>query len=377
MRGPIWEFLREKSTKAKGERIKAKDLTMRILALIALIPLLFAGSCEKDKPLVTGDPNPYYRIMFYNVENLFDTEDDPLTGDEEFLPDSEKEWTDTRYRDKLKKIVRVITDLGGDTLPVLVGMCEIENRQTMDDLLAVPGLSGTDYRIVHQESPDRRGIDVGVLYRSRYFALIRSEFVPIFIPFDTAVRTRDILYVSGILGGIDTLHLFVNHWPSRSSGEVESRPLRMHVAQIVKAKVDSILQVDPGAHIVITGDFNDEPEDKSVVSGLQALLSTASPREDKLYDLSQAISEKEPGGSYKYKGTWNVLDHMVISGALLDTAKSMYVKPADMHAYGAGYLLEEDREYMGQRPYRTYLGPHYHGGYSDHLPVYLDIHYRK
>jgi predicted extracellular nuclease len=350
---------------------------MRILAFIAVLPLLLAGSCEKDKPLVTGDPNPYYRIMFYNVENLFDTEDDPLTNDGEFMPDSEKEWTDARYRDKLKKIVRVITDLGGDTLPVLVGMCEIENRHTLDDLLALPGLSGTDYRIVHQESPDRRGIDVGLLYRNRYFSLIRSEFIPIFIPFDTAVRTRDILYISGILGGIDTLHLFVNHWPSRSSGEVESRPLRMHVARAVKARVDSILMVSPGAHIVMTGDFNDEPEDKSVVSGLQALLSTASPREDKLYDLSQAISEKEPSGSYKYKGTWNVLDHMVVSGVLLDTANLLYVKPIDVHAFSAGYLLEEDREYMGQRPYRTYLGPHYHGGYSDHLPVYLDIHYRK
>jgi len=350
---------------------------MRKLVLIALIPLLFAGSCEKDKPLVTGDPNPYYRIMFYNVENLFDTLDDPLTDDAEFLPESQKEWTDARYRDKLDKIAGVIVDLGGDTLPVLVGLCEIENRTTLDDLLAVSGLAGLDYRIVHQDSPDKRGIDIGLLYRSRYFSLIRSAFIPIFFPFDTAVRTRDILYASGILGGKDTLHLFVNHWPSRSSGEIESRPLRMHVAQAVKAKVDSILMVDPRAVIVITGDFNDEPEDLSVVSGLQAMLTSINPGGNKLYDLTPVIGEKEPGGSYKYKGTWNLLDHMVVSGALLDTANVLYVRSADMNAYSAGYLLEEDKEYMGQRPFRTYLGPYYHKGYSDHLPVYLDIHYHK
>lgn len=350
---------------------------MRLLAFIVAIPLLCAGSCEKDKPLVTHDPNPFYRIMFYNVENLFDTDDDPITDDSEFLPESQKEWTRARYQDKLDKIAGVIKDLGGDTVPVLVGLCEIENRKTLDDLLSVSGLAGLDYRIVHQDSPDKRGIDVGLLYRSRYFSLLRSECIPICFPFDTAVRTRDVLYACGILGGKDTLHLFINHWPSRSSGEVESRPLRMHVAQTVKTRVDSILLADPGAAIVATGDFNDEPQDLSVVSGLQALLTSTRPDVNTLYDLTPVVSTREPGGSYKYKGTWNLLDHMVVSGGLLDTTNLLYARPSDMNVFSAGYLLEEDKEYMGLRPFRTYLGPYYHGGYSDHLPVYLDIHYRK
>ncbi|MFH0760028.1 MAG: endonuclease/exonuclease/phosphatase family protein [Bacteroidota bacterium] len=350
---------------------------MRKLTFIALLPFLLAASCEKDKPLVTGDSNPYFRIMFYNVENLFDTVDDPLTDDSEFLPESQKEWTEVRYHDKLEKIAQVIIDLGGDTLPVLVGFCEIENHGTLDDLLAVSGLAGLDYRIVHRDSPDKRGIDVGLLYRSRYFSLIRSDFIPILFPIDTAVRTRDILYANGILGGKDTIHLFVNHWPSRSSGEVESRPLRLYVAQTIKERVDSILLIDPQAAIVITGDFNDEPEDLSVVTGLQALLTCTNPIREQLYDLTPSIGSEEPGGTYKYKGTWNLLDHMVVSGTLLDTTRTYYVRPGDLKVFSAGYLLEEDKEYMGERPFRTYLGPYYHGGYSDHLPVYLDIHYRK
>ncbi|OFY53502.1 MAG: hypothetical protein A2X22_02170 [Bacteroidetes bacterium GWF2_49_14] len=315
--------------------------------------------------------------MFYNVENLFDAADDPLINDAEFLPGSNKKWTHERYQDKLDKIARIIGDVGHDTLPILVGLCEIENRRTLDDLLSKSPLASQDYRIVHRESPDYRGIDVALLYRANYFNLLSQHFFPVWFPFDTAVRTREILYAKGILGGKDTLHVFVNHWPSRSSGEVESRPLRAFVASAVRARVDSILAGSSHANIVITGDLNDEPQDLSIVSALRARLAFDDPKSGELYDLTALLKSGYPGGTYKYKGTWNQLDHMVISGSLMDTTRSLYARTADMHVFTASRILEEDTEYMGDRPFRTYLGPYYHGGYSDHLPVFLDIHFRR
>jgi len=350
---------------------------MKYLGFLAFISLLLAGSCEKEKPSGVNDTNPHFRVMFYNTENLFDAIDDPLTNDEEFLPGSPKKWTEERYQDKLDHIAKVIKDLGKDTLPVLVGLCEVENRKTVDDLITKTALNGLDYKIIHHESPDSRGIDVALLYRSRYFQLIDSHFFAIRFPFDTAVRTREILYAHGILGGKDTLHIFVNHWPSRSSGEIQSRPLRVWVAEAVRFRVDSILRKSPSVQILITGDFNDEPMDLSVVSGLNALLSYEKPYPGKLYDLTQGLKKSSPQGTYKYKGAWNLLDHMVVSGSILDTARILYSRPTDLHVFQSKYLLEPDKENMGERPVRTYLGNFYQGGYSDHLPVYLDIHYRK
>jgi len=350
---------------------------MKYLGLLAFVSLLLAASCEKSQPTGSTDPNPHYRVMFYNTENLFDAINDPLINDEEFLPGSQKQWTEERYQKKIDHIAKVIRDLGGDTLPVLVGMCEVENRKTVDDLIGKTSLNGLDYKVVHHESPDSRGIDVALLYRSRYFQLLDSHFFAIRFPFDTAVRTREILYARGILGGLDTLHVFVNHWPSRSSGEVQSRPLRVWVAEAVRYRVDSILQISPKAQILITGDFNDEPMDLSVVSGLNALLSYDNPVNGNLYDLTQRLKDTPPGGTYKYKGNWNLLDHMVVSGSVLDTLRRFYSRPADLHVFQAKYLLEADKTNLGDQPLRTYAGNFYKGGYSDHLPVYLDLHYRK
>jgi predicted extracellular nuclease len=338
---------------------------------------LLAASCEKDKPSGVSDPNPHFRVMFYNVENLFDTVDDPLVNDEEFLPGSAKKWTEERYLLKINHIAKVIRDLGQDTLPVLVGLCEVENRTTVDDLINKTTLKGLDYKVVHHESPDSRGIDVALLYRARYFQLLGSRFIPITFPKNTDQRTREILYAYGILGGKDTMHIFVNHWPSRSSGEVQTRPLRVCVAETVRARVDSILTISPLAQILITGDFNDEPMDESVGKGLKALLNYDQPVKGNLYDLTQGLKKTSPGGTYKYKGTWNLLDHMVVSGSVLDTARTFYSRPADLHVFQSGYLLKPDKEFMGDRPESTYLGTYYQGGYSDHLPVFLDIHYRK
>jgi predicted extracellular nuclease len=350
---------------------------MKYISFLVLASLLLAASCEKQQPSAATDPNPSFRVMFYNTENLFDAVDDPAINDEEFLPGSQKKWTEIRYEEKLDHVAKVIRDLGKDTLPILVGLCEVENRKTVDDLIGKTSLKGTDYKVVHKESPDSRGIDVALLYRSRYFQLLDSHFIKIEYPADPEFKTRDILYARGILVSKDTLHVFVNHWPSRSSGEIRTRPLRVFVAEQVKQRVDSILQRNPTAQIVITGDFNDEPMDLSVISGLKALLTYNNPERSGLYDLTNQLKNGTPGGSYKYKGTWSTLDHMVVSGSLLDTTRQLYSRPSDLHVFHEDYLLEADKENLGNRPLRTYMGSYYQGGYSDHLPVYLDIRYRK
>jgi predicted extracellular nuclease len=349
----------------------------RWIIVLFLIPLLFAGSCEKLKEAEVKDPNPYFRIMFYNVENLFDTEDDPEIDDQEFLPSSDKEWNLSRYRDKLSKLAWVIGEAGGDTLPILVGLAEIENRNTLEELISTAPLAGQDYGIIHRESPDKRGIDVALLYRANYFTPLTSNFLRLSFPTDTSLRSRDILYCKGRLASGDTLYVFVNHWPSRSSGEVESRPLRLAAAQAVKASIDSIMGSDPGADIVVMGDLNDEPQDLSVISGLQAELSFEIVQASKLYDLTIRLKDGFPGGTYKYKGTWNLLDHMVVSGSLMDTLRNFYVKTADIHVFANSRILEEDKQNMGQQPFRTYWGNNFHGGYSDHLPIYLDLRYKR
>jgi hypothetical protein len=158
---------------------------------------------------------------------------------------------------------------------------------------------------------------------------------------------------------------------------VESRPLRAFVATAVRIRVDSILAGNSHASIIITGDFNDEPMDLSIVSALRAHLAYDDPQSEELYDLTGLLKSGYPGGTYKYRGSWNLLDHMVISGSLMDTTRGLYVRTSDMHVFATSKILEEDKEYMGERPFRTYLGPYYHGGYSDHLPVFLDIRYKR
>jgi len=339
--------------------------------------LALSCSCEKNDPVRTDDTNPYYRMMFYNVENLFDTIDSPNTNDADFLPDGRNEWNTDRYYEKLEHIARVVTDVGGDSYPSLVGLCEIENLDVLEGLILSTSLKDAGYEIVHKESPDYRGIDVALLYRPDIFKLLRYDAFQVWFPFNEGYSTREVLYAAGEMPTKDILHIFVNHWPSRGGGELETRPKRIFVAEMVRSKVDSLLAIDPDAKIIITGDFNDEPSDLSIISGLSAYYNFDDPQNNRLYNPSHYLQKNIYTGSYKYKGSWNMLDQFIISGSLLDTTAGIYSSQYDAHLYEAEYLLEKDDSYMGVKPYRTYLGPYYNGGYSDHLPVYLDIRYRE
>ncbi len=353
-----------------------RDIWRTYLVLIIAV-IVMAASCDKETEIVIKDNNPYHQVAFYNVENFFDTLDSPATADEEFTPAAEKNWNTSKLFDKIRKIERVITELDSTVLPAVVGFCEVENRDVLELLVKTTSLKDAGYQIVHKESPDYRGIDVALLYKDDVFELIDYKLWQVIFPFDTEYSTREVLYVKGNLDKLGDLHVLVNHWPSRSGGEIESRPRRIFVAEMVKSKVDSIFSTDRNARIIITGDFNDEPDDLSIVSGLSAYTSFDDPKPQSLFALSKYLQNNSEIGSYKYQGNWNMLDQFVISSALLDTAAIMYCRPQDLGIMNQPYLFEEDDRFMGKKPYRTYLGNYYNGGYSDHLPVNLKIRYKE
>lgn len=351
--------------------LKKSKLPIPLLLMFGLIFLFCSPPHSSNSGKERGD----VRVVFYNVENLFDTFDDPEKNDEEFLPDGKKHWTFDRYQQKLNNISKVITAVGGWELPEIVGLAEVENLKVLDDLVQNTALAKADYGIIHKESPDERGIDVAVLYRKDKVRPLSYQAIRIILD-DPNDNTREILYFKSLVKKTDTIHFFVNHWPSRWGGQERSEPNRIAAARSLKHVTDSILKVNPQAKLILTGDFNDDPIDKSVVEILQA-GEPVSIQPENLYNLSLQHYSPSVRGSLKYKGNWNVFDQFIVSGALLVKSEGFHTNLSDSHIfYGTEdneFLLEEDTRYQGQEPFRTYHGPSFHGGYSDHMPVYLDL----
>ncbi len=313
------------------------------------------------------------RVMFYNVENLFDTRDDPDHKDEEFLPGAHRHWDEYKYKQKLVKIYKVAAAVGGEEPPELIGLCEIENKGVLIDLIYKTPLSKYNYRVIHKESPDWRGIDVGLLYLNDQFTLLKNEFISLQFPFDTGSKTRDILYAKGILLQ-DTVHLFVNHWPSRYGGRLSSEPKRVYAASMLRKHIDSVLSVHPYAKIIVMGDYNDEPENKSIQDILKANSQLQNIHRGELYNLSGYLQANTRAGSYKYKGHWNMLDQFIVSGFCLLDSSGLHTSKKSVGVFREKFLLERDHSHVGYKPFRTYLGYRYNKGYSDHLPVFLDLY---
>lgn len=324
------------------------------------------GSNSEFSPEPRGDKG--IRIMFYNVENLFDTFDDPAINDDEFTAKGDKNWNYYRYKDKLNKIAKIIIAVGGWEAPALVGLCEIENFQVLMDLTAKTPLKKYGYQIVHQNSDDRRGIDVAILYRPE--KLVKKHHKSMKIGDDTFV-TRDILYASFSTQQKDTLHFFVNHWPSRYGGKEFSAKKRVKVASVLKSKTDSLFRNNENPKIVIMGDFNDEPSDPSLASTLHAIPVTSPIEPEQLYNLT--FQDYRSGkGTLVYKEldhTWFLFDQMIVSGAIVE-GQGMLTKGKKNTIFKPDWLLKNGR------PNRTYQGPIYRGGFSDHLPIFLDLYYK-
>ncbi len=319
--------------------------------------------------------NDAFRMVFYNVENLFDWEDDSLTRDESFTPDGDNHWNPKRFWEKQRKIAQTLLATGGWDAPDIIGLCELENRYVLEELTQKTALRELDYQIVHEESSDGRGIDVGLIYRPDKFELLHYHYIRIKFDEEDARPTRDILYVKGIGVGADTLHIFVNHWPSRFGGHLVTDPKRMRAAETVRATVDSIFSVVPSANIVITGDFNDHPEDKSIVEGLDAKHKLEDLQQNELFNLMHEKMHKE--GTHKFQGEWGVLDMWIVSDGLMTGKYGFKVQENGATIFKAPWLLMKEEVHLGHRPFRTYQGPKYIGGYSDHLPIILDLKVTK
>lgn len=288
-------------------------------------------------------------VMFWNVENYFDTYDNPSTTDEEFTPTGDNRWSWKRFekkRDDIAKTLMLAADEYGE-MPGIIGLAEVENRFVLDQLLEETPLARGGYRYIHKDSPDSRGIDVALLYREEKFTPLETKYIEASFP------TREVLYTKGVAEGKDTLHIMVNHWPSKRGNESSSGKKREYVSLMVSRTVDSILRTDPSANIIVMGDFNDTPD-----SG-------------PLHNLGQLtnLAEKAKGaeGTYKYQHEWSIIDQILVSENIVrHTGKRMEIFAPDA-------LFTEDATYMGIKPKRTYSGPRYIGGVSDHLPVLLKV----
>jgi len=350
--------------------------TFVIVALATLLTLsifLFAKSnsnddlAESDRAVTEKVANQI-SLGFYNVENLFDTQDDPDTDDAEFLPGSDREWTTERYADKIQKLSTVISRLG-NSLPTIVGLSEIENRAVIEDLANANALKNGNYDIVHYQSSDERGIDVGMLYRKKQFKVIYSK--PIFVPLPASERpTREILYVKGKVIKGPELHVFVNHWPSRYGGMEQSEFKRISAAKTLKHVIDSIKTTDADALILCMGDFNDYPYNTSIAS---ILKSDSLNSNSELVNLMSGL-ERTQRGSYNYKGEWGFLDQIIVSRSLVDQVLPDVI-PDSTRPFFFDDMLYINKEYGDTKTNRTYGGTKYFGGYSDHLPVYTILSY--
>lgn len=318
-----------------------------------------------------------FRIVSYNVENLFDSRHDTLKNDYEFLPDATRHWNYSKYRKKLDNIARVIIATGGWTPSALVALCEVENDSVMRDLTRYSALREADYRYVMTQSPDKRGIDVALLYQRNLFKLLSYQSLPVDKPRKNSRPTRDILHINGLLLNRDTLDVLVAHFPSRSGGARESEPYRLLAARKVKHAIDSLYTIRRHPQIVLLGDFNDYPENKSVKEVLEAAAPSTlqdSLHPQKLYHLlARKTKTRKHFGSYKYQGEWGLLDHIIVSGTLLQEHAPLYTEEAKADVFCLPFLLTRDKKYGGQQPFRTYYGMKYQGGYSDHLPVYAEF----
>lgn len=315
-----------------------------------------------------------YRVAFYNLENLFYPEDDSLTREEEFTPQGNRYWSWYKYRQKSARMAKAILSIGEWEAPSVVGLAEVENRQVLRDMVEGPVLRKIPYEIVHFESPDRRGIDVAALYRSDQLRLVQAKAFALIYPPDPDFRSRDMLFLR--LRGIgDSLSfcLLYCHWPSRYGGQAQSEPKRIAAAIRARRIYDSLRREEPNLAFLMLGDFNDEWHNQSLRETLQAKPPTEQEPETQ-GELINMMAALDPNrGSHRYRGVWSYLDQIIVSENLLAPPGNWSVQPSTAQVVRHPFLLESDPKYPGEKPFRTFIGFRYHGGFSDHLPIFVDL----
>ncbi len=308
------------------------------------------------------------RVIFYNVENLFDTINDSSTQDEEFLPKSKNAWNSKKYKVKLNHIAQTFAALLDTIQPLVIGMSEVENHKVLEDLIAQPALKKFNLGIIHHDSPDERGVDVAMLYNQEAIRVAFDATLKVEFPFDENDKTRDILYVKTYVNEGEPVWFFVNHWPSRRGGKDDTENKRLYAAKVLKDKIENIYLGEHFARVMVMGDFNDNPHDKSLVSlGNLANKSKVEP----MINLMKPLEDKKEF-TLKYKDESDIFDQFIVSQNLLDKKNPYFVRNSSAYIFSPSFLLFNHPK-NGIIPNRTYANGRWTGGYSDHLPVYCDI----
>ncbi len=349
-------------------------MKLRLLVLMFLFcSICFVQAQQKSYEIHT--------IAFYNLENLFDTIRNEKIYDEEWTPKGQRKWDTRKYRQKLANLSRAISEIGTaehSNMPTILGVCEVENKAVLEDLTDMPSLKQAQYGIVHYDSPDRRGIDVALLYQKKHFKPISSKNIPLCI-YDASnpkykdanggrgrrIYTRDQLLVTGLLDG-EEIHFIVNHWPSRSGGEQRSSPNREAAAALNKKIIDSLYKINPEAKIITMGDLNDGPYNKSVKEVLNAKAQRDEVKKGGLFNPTYQLY-KDGLGTIAYRDAWDVFDQIIISEPLLQKEYSSF-RYWKAGIFNKPFLIQKSGQYKGY-PLRNQLSGE--PGFSDHFPVYI------
>ncbi len=337
----------------------------RISLFLPALALIFS-MCSTTKTTTTAesvDDNSTkqssvdtFVVMCYNVENFFHPDDDPTKSDDAFTPDGDYHWSYSKASEKAKKIGRVIVSANGWNQPHVIGLCEVEGPDAVEFLLAKSGLEKLGYRAICYPTPDMRGIATAMFYDSDFVKVIDSKPICVSVP-EKDLLTRDILYAK-LAFESDTFHIMVNHWPSKYGGEQESVWKRNHVAQLARHACDSIRATEPEAKIIVMGDFNDGAESDAITTEFGAT--------SEMGDFVNLSSDTKKS-SYKYQGKWGTIDHIIVSRALCEAERPEFT------VCDLPFLKESDESFSGDKPFRTFIGMKFNGGYSDHFPVMIKI----
>jgi len=338
-----------------------KKLLITLICIIGIIIIKLVNNDANPNQMEKETPsnNPTIDnmvIAFYNVENLFDIYDDPHTFDEDFTPFGKKQWDSERYQKKIEDLSKVISKLSSTSNPALLGVTEVENHDVLADLIKNNSLYKTNYKVIHRDNNDSRGIDVAAIYDANVINIIDYTYYEV-----EDLYTRDILHIEGEIAHSEHIHFFITHWPSRRKGEKETEYKRIEVAKILRSKINKLLSNNPNERIIVMGDFNDEPSNNSISKYLM---------QDDFYNL-HATYENTKNGTVNHQGNWLVFDQIIVSNSLL-TYNTYQLTKKSGKVYTNNDITFTHRD-GNKVPSRTYGGPKYYGGTSDHYPVYMTI----
>lgn len=337
----------------------------KTLVLLMLLAVVFYAKAQQET----------IRVAFWNMENFFDPFVDSTKAYNAFTEDGMQHWTKSRFYKKRNNMYKAILAMSENRPMGIIGMCEVENEYVLSAIFDQTPLKKHNYRFVHYEGPDKRGIDPAIVYSLDHFQLVESAVFPYYNPEDTAYHSRDILYAKFIGKQNDTLHIFVNHWPSRYSGELETVGSRSCSAAILRAKVDSIVAAAPEGYqpkVIMMGDLNDCPTDPSVYDVLRARHSSEM-EPDCFFNLFGKKDGLGFEGTLKHQTDWQIFDQIIVTEGVMNDREGLHYQEGSARIFHADFMLEDDEVYHGKKLFRTYIGPRYFGGFSDHLPVYIDL----